>query len=83
MIDHLPPFLQIPPADGFLPELKQRIAACQSDDPAVRGEREAALRAFAREHGLAERLALDAPDWPRRMPFAVREARRKKPSSDR
>lgn len=64
MIDHLTPFLRIPPEDEFLSELRQRLGDCRSADPGVRRQREAALLQFAREHRLTERLHLDPEgDW--------------------
>ncbi len=64
IVDHLSPFLKVPAADQVLTGLRERLAACQTADPAALASRRAGLFRYAVENGLAARLGLaaDSPE---------------------
>lgn len=59
IIDHLTPLLRLSgEGDEILPELRRKLAECQTADPAVRKAREAALLERCEASGLGAKLAL-------------------------
>ena len=74
MIDHLVPFLRRPADVKLLPELKEKLAACQSADPNVLAQRRQALRETALRAGLLRRLRMEEPGWYHRLEDYVESA---------
>ena len=74
MIDHLVPFLKAPADVKLLPELREKLAACQSADPNVLAQRRQALRETALRAGLLKRLRMEEPGWYHRLEDYVESA---------
>ena len=74
MIDHLVPFLQAPADVKLLPELREKLAACQSADPNVLAQRRQAVKAAALRAGLFQRLRMEEPGWYHRLEDYVESA---------
>ncbi|MBQ7695628.1 MAG: cobaltochelatase subunit CobN [Lentisphaeria bacterium] len=74
MIDHLVPFLKRSSDVKLLPELREKLGACQSADPNVLAQRRQALRETALRAGLLRRLRMEEPGWYHRLEDYVESA---------